>query len=208
MSLPFELKEIKLYGVRLAIPVEESVRDWYAGIPESQQKPDFPFWTRLWPSSLGMVEFLTENTSLVKGKKILEIGAGLGLPSFYAAMLESEILVSDYLDEAVELLEINRIASGNPLIRAAKIDWRELPENLNPEVLLLSDVNYEPEAFPFLLELINDFINRGVTIIISTPERMITASFLSMIEKFLERREVYEVEGKNIMVGVLSKEDF
>jgi hypothetical protein len=36
-------------------------------------------------------------------------------------------------------------------MEAALLDWNALPEDLAADVVLLSDINYEPEAFDALL---------------------------------------------------------
>jgi predicted nicotinamide N-methyase len=164
--------------------------------------PAFPYWTKVWSSALGMVGYLSVNQHLVRDKFVLEVGAGLGLPSFYAAQFASSVLVTDYLPEAVELLSLNIVDLNN--VSATMLDWRDIPSLLKPEVLLLSDINYEPDAFTDLLKMIKQFLSLGTHIIISTPKRIMTREFVGLVEEWVVKKEVVEVGGEEVVVMELA----
>lgn len=198
MSLPFSLHRQTFNGISLLVPDPEEVKEWYTRSLHEGNNPAFPYWTKVWSSALGMVEYLSRNPDLVRDKDVLEVGAGLGLPSLFAASLAKEILVTDYLQEAVELLSLNISDLNNVL--ATLLDWRAIPSSLKPEVLLLSDINYEPEAFEDLLKMIRHFLSIGTHIIIATPQRIMTREFVGLVEKWVERKEVVEVKGEEVVV--------
>lgn len=198
MSLPFSLNRQSFNGISLLVPDPAEVKEWYTTLIEEGKSPDFPYWTKIWSSALGMVEYLSFNQHLIQDKKILEVGAGLGLPSFYAAPFAKSVLVTDYLPEAVELLEVNSAHLNN--VSAQILDWRLLQTSLKPEVLLLSDVNYEPDAFTDLLKMINHFLSLETHIIISTPQRIMTRAFVRLVEECVVKKEVVEVGGEEVVV--------
>lgn len=45
-----------------------------------------PYWATLWPSSIALAEEFYRRPSLVKGRHIVDIGAGVGLAGMSAAM--------------------------------------------------------------------------------------------------------------------------
>lgn len=198
MSLPFSLQKQSFNGISLLVPDPEEVKEWYTGLIQEGKSPDFPYWTKVWSSALGMVEYLTRNPDLVCEKDVLEVGAGLGLPSLYAAQFARSVLVTDYLPEAVELLNANSSHLEN--VSAQILDWRVLPPSLKPEVLLLSDINYEPDAFTDLLMMIKHFLSLGTHIIISTPQRIMTREFVGLVEKWVVKKEVVIVRGEEVVV--------
>ena len=80
-----------LYPVKLAtildhftlyIPDPDLVRSVYEKQLIKDPATAFPFWAKTWASSLALSSFLKKEMQLVEGKKVLEIGAGTGLPSF------------------------------------------------------------------------------------------------------------------------------
>jgi predicted nicotinamide N-methyase len=198
MSLPFSLHRKTFNGISLLVPDPVEVKEWYNRLMQEGNNPAFPYWTKIWSSALGMVEYLSRNPDLVRDKEVLEVGAGLGLPSLFAASLAKEVLVTDYLPEAVELLQINISDLNN--VSATLLDWRDIPSSLRPAVLLLSDINYEPEAFEDLIKMIRHFLSLGTHIIISTPQRIMTREFVGLVENWVKKKEVEEVSGEEVVV--------
>lgn len=198
MSLPFSLHTEVFYGISLLVPDPGEVKEWYTRSLQEGKNPPFPYWTKVWSSALGMVEYLSRNPELVRGKEVLEVGAGLGLPSLYAAQFARSVIVSDYLPDAVELLAANISDLSN--VSATLLDWRDIPSLLRPEVLLLSDINYEPEAFSELLTMIKHFLSLDTHILISTPQRIMTREFMGLVEEWVVRKEVVEVKGEEVVV--------
>ena len=76
---------------------------------------------------------------------MLELGAGLGLPSLAAALGGADVLATDWADDAVELLRANAERNGIAL-RAEVVRWDE-PEALLREapwpLVLGADLLYE-----------------------------------------------------------------
>lgn len=198
MSLPFSLHRQTFNGISLLVPDPEEVKEWYTRSLQEGNNPAFPYWTKMWSSALGMVEYLSAKQHLVRDKNVLEVGAGLGLPSLYAAQFASRVIVTDYLPEAVELLDLNIGNLNN--ISALLLDWRSLPSSLKTELLLLSDLNYEPDAFEDLLKMIKHFLLLGTHIIIATPQRIMTREFVGLVEKWVRKKVVVEVSGEEVIV--------
>ena len=87
---------------------------------------------------------------------MLELGAGLGLPSLAAALGGADVLATDWADAAVELLRANAARNGIAL-RAERVRWDE-PEPLLRaapwDVVLGADLLYESRNAEQLLELL------------------------------------------------------
>jgi predicted nicotinamide N-methyase len=169
----------------------------------------FPFWAKLWPSSIALVNVLENNPEWIKDKQVLELGAGVGLPSLMLAGIAKSIQVSDYANEAVALLQKN-IAHLNLMnVQALQLDWNHLPLSIQPDVLILSDVNYDPSEFDTLLQMITNKIMDGCTILLSTPQRIMASPFVQALETYIQTTYV-EVVNENsnsveISILVLSK---
>jgi len=119
------------------------------------------------------------------------------------------IQISDYNLEAVELLQKNIAHLQLQNAEALQLDWNNLPENIHPEVVILSDVNYDSTQFETLTKLIEKFIHQGSTINLSTSQRIMASSFVQKIEAYIiERHEALVDENgitKEISILVLSK---
>jgi len=132
-----------------------------------------PYWAKIWPSAIALTRFLQEHPELIMGKQVLELAAGLGLPSLYVSGIAAHVLCSDYDPEAVDFIRKNIGQNQCQHISAACIDWKELPKDLKTDLLLLSDINYDPKDFDILHALIEAFLRQGTTILLATPQRLV-----------------------------------
>jgi predicted nicotinamide N-methyase len=152
---------------------------------------------------------LQKHPSLIRDKTVLELGAGIGLPSLLMASEAKTIQISDYDSEAVELLRKNIAHLQLQNVQAMQLDWNTIPEHITAEVVILSDVNYDPTQFETLTKLIEKFIHQGCTIILSTPQRIMASPFVLELASYIvaEYLELVDENGvtKEISILVLSK---
>ena len=208
MQYPVQLTQI---GAKKAIyiPTYEAVKTIYADLLAMDPATPFPYWAKVWPSAIALVKVLQKHPSLIKDKTVLELGAGIGFSSLMMADITKSIIISDYDSEAVELLRKNIAHLQLQNVQALKLDWNDLPENIDPEVIILSDVNYDPTQFKTLTKLIQKFIHQGCTIILSTPQRIMASPFVLALSELIiaDYIELVDENGvtKEISILVLSK---
>jgi predicted nicotinamide N-methyase len=208
MQYPVQLTQI---GAEKAIyiPAYEAVKTIYADLLALDPATPFPYWAKVWPSSIALHNVLQKHPILIKDKTVLELGAGIGLPSLMMAGFTKSIQISDYDKEAFALLQKNIEYLQLQNAEALQLDWNALPEAIYPEVIILSDVNYDPTQFVTLTKLIEKFIHQGSTVILSTPQRIMASSFVQKLEGYIiERHEALVDENgipKEISILVLSK---
>ena len=82
---------------------------------------------------------------IINGKKVLELAAGLGLPSIVAAHYAEHVCCSDYIEDAVDAARQNVLHNRLHNVDCRVYNWNDLPDDLSADILLMSDVNYEPE---------------------------------------------------------------
>lgn len=109
---------------------------------------------------------------------MLELGAGLGLPSLAAALRGADVLATDWADDAVALLRANAERNGIAL-RAERVRWDE-PELLLGgapwDLVLGADLLYEARNADQLLALLPRL---GGEILLADPGRPFAPAFLS-----------------------------
>jgi predicted nicotinamide N-methyase len=208
MQYPVELTQISAEKA-IYVPAYDAVKAIHTDLLAVDPATPFPYWAKVWPSAIALVKVLQKHPSLIRDKKVLELGAGIGLPSLMMASEAKTIQVSDYDLEAVELLRKNIAHLQLQNVKALQIDWNDLPENINPEVIILSDVNYDPTQFETLIKLIEKFIHQGCAIILSTPQRIMASPFVLALSEFIitDYLEMVDENGvtKEISILVLSK---
>jgi len=189
-----------LDDLTIYVPIAELVKTTYEQQLINNPSTTFPFWAKIWPASKAMSSFLQSEPNLVQGKTVLEIGAGIGIPSFIMANKALEIIISDHAPEAIDLIKRNIQHLGLVNLKAMCIDWNQFPEKMNAQTILLSDINYAPDQFEPLLNLIKKFLAQGSTVIIATPQRITTLPFVEAIQPFIKRSVLQSIqEGEQLI---------
>jgi predicted nicotinamide N-methyase len=201
MKYPLALTNIN-DNLSIYVPDASLVKSHYEKLLEVDANTPFPFWAKLWPSAIAMAQFLKDEPGWIQNKKVIEIGAGIGLPSLGIASIAREIIVSDYSQEAVELAQknINYLLLENA--SAINLDWHNMPNTILADTILLSDINYAPTDFDSLLKLINRFLNNKCTIIIATPQRIMASIFVQELQPLIKESSIVTIDYQNELVAI------
>lgn len=175
--------------LRLLQPLESAE---LPDIGEVEWAPIVPYWSVLWRSGVALAREL--DSEAVRGKRVLELGCGLGVPSLAAARAGADVLATDADPDALALLERNAEANEAPL-ETAPIKWSEsdaLLERGPFDLVLASDVLYERTSVTPLLELLPRL----------APETLLADPGRSHAEPFLEmalRRWPIETRARGVV---------
>lgn len=201
----FDNHDIQVYA-----PDALLLKQWWAAQKEKAPDTVFPYWAQVWPAAKALCSFLVQHTNLVQNKKVLELAAGLGLPSLLCGHFAAKVFCSDIVPEAVNIMQQSIHHSGFKNIQSSLLNWNDIPEHMHADVLLLSDINYEPAAFETLYKTIESFLNQGTTIILSTPQRLVAKPFVDLLLPFcVQQQEIFVAESSPEVactVIVLSKQ--
>ncbi len=171
------------------VPDENILQQWYKNEANKNPSAVFPYWGKVWPAAKAVCSFIAEHPHMVENKKVVELAAGLGMPSLLAASFAKEVTCSDYATEAVEVMDASIKENMLQNISASVLDWNHLPEDLTADVLLLSDINYEPESFKTLYNVLLRFLNNNTTVLLSTPQRLMAKPFIEQLLPFCKQQE-------------------
>lgn len=118
---------------------------------------DIPFWAELWPSSLGLARYLWQRTDL-SGLKLLELGAGLGLSGIVASLKGARVLQTDLVGESLDWARENALLNGLDNIGYQQADWRDFQVEGAFDMIIASDVLYEPKLHVFLESILSKLL--------------------------------------------------
>jgi len=133
-----------------------------------------PYWPVAWAAGLGLARYLAGQNLI--GKRALELGCGVGISGLGAAVAGANVVVTDNQPPALRLARMNARRNEVPL-RAAAADWRAWPFRERFDVVIGSDVTYEPAAFDALLAVLNEALAPGGEVLLSDPGRLMTSVF-------------------------------
>ena len=119
--------------------------------------PVAEYWSVLWRSGVALARAL--DAIDLRGRRVVELGCGLGVPSLAAARGGAEVLATDAYPEPLELLARNAAANGVE-VETAIADWYDdaeldaLVERGPFDLALAADLLYLPPAVDSLLDLL------------------------------------------------------
>jgi predicted nicotinamide N-methyase len=137
-----------------------------------------PYWAEMWPSSIALARNIAPRR--LGGRRVLELGCGLGLPSVMAALAGATVLATDWAPDALAFVIRNAEANGAS-VRTQRVAWSE-PAPLLAEapwhLVLASDVLYEQRMVDQLLALLPRLVDERGAVWLADPGRAPAAEFL------------------------------
>ncbi len=201
----------KLYILEVIRDLDEAIDLICDSMTEAEKLDPFaedlcPYFGVLWPAGLGLAYFLQDHSELVKGKSVLELGGGLGLPSLVATTMGGEVLTTDFHPDVEEYFLRNCRHSSVPG-KYRRLNWREEGMAEKFDVVMGSDVLYESKHPREVAQGLKRFLKPGGRIILADPGRNYLDAFLHAISAMGmgEERSSYEIDGKTISILVLSE---
>ena len=200
------LVESVQYGsktIELFVPDPHFIKAQYEAETDANPKTPFPYWSQIWPSATALAQFIEKQPHYIQDKEVLELAAGLGLPSFVASQWAKQIVCTDYLPEIVTVLEKSVIHNNLSNVKCEVLDWNNIHSSFfSAEVVLMSDVNYNPTDFRTLLEVFKNFLSKGATLILSTPQRLMAKSFVEQLMPWCKLKEEIDVHKQNSSIPI------
>jgi predicted nicotinamide N-methyase len=107
-----------------------------------------PYWAYLWTGARVVAEYVARWVD-VRGRRVLDLGCGLGLTGIVAARRGARVTLVDAAPPAVAFAAASLRANGLAG-DALCADWRTLADDARFDVVLAAEVAYEPATFPDL----------------------------------------------------------
>lgn len=141
----------------------------------------FPYWAELWTSSIALATWCLAAGDLA-GKRVLELGCGLGLPALCAARAGATVLLTDYEPDALlfarwNLLENLPAETVRHNVGLALVDWRTAKFETPFDVVIGADIAYERRMFAPLLRVLHAALRPEGKAVITEPDRAVGQDF-------------------------------
>ena len=157
--------------------------------PRSMPESDtgaMPVFDLVWPSGPQLANYLL-NVDL-DGKRVLDLGCGLGLVALSLGSRQVDITAMDIHPAAAEFLHKNARRNKVRLSSVVTASWAEPPRDLGQfDLVLASDVLYEPRQFSSLPGFLATHVRPGGQAFIVDPDRGMHQAFLDGMTGHFER---------------------
>lgn len=127
-----------------------------------------PYGIVLWPATLALAHDLA--TRSLQGKRLLELGAGTGLPGLVARSLGAHVVQTDRQKLVLHVCKLN--AERNNVETERRLaDWTEWTDTTKYDLIVGSDILYAEALHPALEAIFTRNLAPGGSLVISDPLR-------------------------------------
>lgn len=135
-----------------------------------------PYWADLWPSSRVLAGALLDERGA--GRRLLELGCGLGLDTIAAMHAGFDVTATDYYDQAIHMTRSNAMRNVGREPQVRMVNWRAWPADLGQfDVVMAADVLYEKEYAVLVAQCVARALAPGGEAIIADPGRLALPTF-------------------------------
>jgi len=172
---------------------------------------DLPYWAKLWDSSLLLAYFLGRQP-VVLGRRMLEIGAGLGIVGIYAALCGHQVTITDVNDDALHFARANALLNGVQHVEVSKLDWNDAAVGVTYDVIVGSEIVYDRQSYPALVEFLRRALAPGGIIFLAKNASLHAPAFFVELTKYFEFKQTTQTvqsDGESqqiVLYAIRSKE--
>ncbi|XP_020571761.1 protein N-lysine methyltransferase METTL21A isoform X1 [Phalaenopsis equestris] len=122
----------------------------------------------VWPGAVLLNNYLSENSKLLEGISVIELGSGVGITGILCSRFCKEVVLTDHNDEVLEILKQNiklESSSGNLIssgLSAEKLEWgncdemgqilQKYPKGF--DLILGADICFQQSSVPLLFRTV------------------------------------------------------
>lgn len=159
-----------------------------------------PYWGLLWASGQALAESVLTEREWFRGRRVLELGCGLGLTAAAALATGAQVWAADCFEEALLFTSYNTLQIAGCGPQTVLLDWRTAEgraacRSIGPfDGILAADVLYEEADIEPLLELLPTLLAPKGICWLAEPGRRVARAFLSaaIARGWQDREVMYE----------------
>jgi predicted nicotinamide N-methyase len=151
---PIDLVPMDIEGRAVTMLVVRRLEDYVdaEGLLRDAGAPEPPYWLHLWVGARALASEVIRSGGW-PGRRVLEVGCGLGLPGVVAASLGAQVVLMDVVHDALRFARENARRNG-AAVAAVQADGRQSCLRGRFDTILLADATYDPVLQSALAALI------------------------------------------------------
>ena len=158
-----------------------------------------PYWADIWPSGRVLAEELARRELV--GTRILELGAGLSLPSLTGLAHGALPLATDWYPDALSFARANAARAGFGALATMEVDWSYPPDALFLEesfdLIIGADIAYERRHAQQLGALLTRLATPATEVLLADPRRPDASALIELLKNqgWSHQRDERRLEG-------------
>ena len=157
------------YAPLTAVPLVPELQlhrttDMY-GLWETTAEPAPPFWAVPWAGGQALARYLLDNPHVVRGRRVLDVGAGSGLVAIAAARAGADTVIAADIDpNATAVISMN--AQANDVLIEAVLEDPLDGDGGDAELVLAGDTFYERVLAGRMTAFLDRVVRRSTTALV------------------------------------------
>ncbi|HEX6041553.1 class I SAM-dependent methyltransferase [Longimicrobium sp.] len=147
-----------------------------------ERRERLPYGVVLWPAAIALAHEVAARAEALRGARVLELGAGTGLPGIVAASLGARVVQTDRQELAMSVCRRNGERNGAPPIEYRLVDWTAWDDGVRYDVIMGSDILYGEGMHGDLRRIFEGNLAPGGRILLSDPFRATSFTLLEALE--------------------------
>lgn len=172
--------------VTVSRPVDtDRLLDQIADDPEQ----NLPYWAEIWPSGIALAAEIAIHPERVRGRRVLELGSGVGITAALAVQHGAHLTVTDYAPESLLLTGMTVLRhTGTAPDAARRVNWRgpdvaAIAREGRFDVVLGADLLYERRDIAPLIAAIEMLLSPDGALWLAEPGRPPARIFLETMRE-------------------------
>lgn len=181
-DLPLEEVQLSLDGRTWSILHTGAVisRDEEDAYLRDQSTTRIPYGIVLWPAAIALAHEILGRA--LDGVRILELGAGTGLPGIVAASLGARVVQTDRQSAALHVCRQNAARNEVTTIEHRTADWTAWDDTALYDMIIGSDILYAEPLHPHLRRIFDANLAANGTLLLADPFRETSLRLLESME--------------------------
>jgi predicted nicotinamide N-methyase len=146
------------------------------------ERDRLPYGVMLWPASIALTHDMLARAHELPGARVLELGAGIGMPGIVAASLGARVLQVDRSEAALHVCKLNSARNGVVSNEVRDADWETFHSQEPFDLVLGADVLYATMLHDRLRAICDAYLAPRGKVLFADPFREQSLPMLEAME--------------------------
>jgi predicted nicotinamide N-methyase len=168
---PLRIERVELPGTDVTLPITRPYP------VDRERYSSEPYWAYIWPSGVVLAGAIARDPSVLRGRRVLELGPGVGVTTVAALQAGADLVIADAAPESLAFCAFNALEHTGIEPNAVHFNWRMPSSELFAvaadgfSLVLAADVLYEDEDVEPLLALVQRLVAPNGELWLAEPGR-------------------------------------
>lgn len=179
VKLPLDRMKFQIGGLFWPMDV---VRDEAAQLGVTADRELYPFGLMIWESAVVLADVMDERGQELRGRKILELGCGVGLPGLVAQQQGARVVQTDHDALALALCRHNAALNRITGVEQFVGDWQDWTHTQRYDLVIGADIIYDTADYEVLEKVFRNTVAPRGEILLTDPMRQQTIALFTVME--------------------------